>query len=117
MNSKKTLALLCVIVLLSMLIATTWASTFENVFAGGKKIVSEPWGVATLADTYFAFITFYVWVFYKEVKPISKIIWLVLILTLGNFAMATYVLWQLYKLPTEAPASQILLRSKSEQTF
>jgi hypothetical protein len=33
----------------------------------------------------------------------------VAIMTLGNMAMASYVLWQLHKLPPGAPASEILI--------
>ncbi len=95
-----------------MLAVTTWAGLFESVFTGGQKILAQPWGVATFADTYFAFLTFYVWVFYKEYSIISKIIWLILIITLGNIAMSAYVLWQIYKLPAGVPLNQILLKSK-----
>ena len=95
-----------------MLALTIWASTYESVFVGAKKILAEPWGLATFADTYLAFLTFYIWVFYKEVSTVSKIIWLILILALGNFAMSAYVLWQIFKLPSAAPVHQILLRSQ-----
>lgn len=93
-----------------MLAVTTWASSFENVFVGGKKILEQPWGVATFADVYFAFLTFYIWVFYKQVTWVSKIVWLVLIFVFGNISMAAYVLWQIYRLPVGAPVHQILLR-------
>ena len=95
-----------------MLAVTGWASAYESVFVGGKKILAEPWGVATFADTYLAFLTFYIWVFYKQVSVISKIVWLILILALGNIAMSAYVVWQIYKLPVGAPVYQILLRSE-----
>ena len=113
MKSKQTLVGLFILIICSMLLVTTWASLYESVFVGAQKIAAEPWGIATFADTYFAFLTFYVWVFYKEVSPWAKLIWLLLILTLGNISMAAYVLWQLYKLPEGTPAHQILLRSTS----
>lgn len=100
-------------VLLSMLIVTTWASLHEDVFTGGGKLLREPWGVATLADTYFAFLTFYVWVLYKEQSKLLKGVWLVLILLLGNMAMAVYVLIQI-KNSKENSLESILLRLKKE---
>lgn len=94
---KKLIVFFCV-VLLSMLVVTTWASLYESVFVGGAKIIREPWGIATLFDTYFAFLTFYLWVLYKEKTFLLKIIWLALIIFLGNIAMAIYVLIKIYKL-------------------
>ena len=117
MNSKKTLVVIFSLVIISMLAVTTWASTYEDVFKGAGKIFNEPWGVATLADTYFAFLTFYIWVLYKQTSILSKLTWLLLILSLGNIAMAAYVLWQLYLLPANAPAHQILLRSNPPRKF
>lgn len=98
------------IVILAMLAVTTWASLHENVIAGGAKVLAEPWGVATLFDTYFAFLTFYLWVLYKETGWLSKLVWLVLILLLGNFAMAAYALIQIRKSPTD-DFEGIVLRS------
>ena len=112
MNSKKILTTFFLLVILSMLVVTSWASAYESVFLGAKKILAEPWGLATFADTYFAFLTFYIWVFYKQVSTVSKIIWLILILVLGNIAMAAYALWQIYKLPAGVPVHEILWRSQ-----
>ena len=88
-------------VLVSMLIVTTWASMHESVMIGGAKIIQEPWGIATLFDTYFAFITFYLWVLYKEQNLLSRVLWFILIMLLGNIAMAVYVLWQIKKSKTD----------------
>lgn len=71
----------------SMLAVTTWASLQENILIGGEKIIEEPWGIATLFDTYFAFLTFYIWVLYKEKTITPKILWLIAIVILGNIAM------------------------------
>lgn len=100
-------------VLVSMLIVTTWASLHEDVFTGGGKILREPWGIATLADTYFAFLTFYAWVLYKEQSKLLKSVWLVLILLLGNIAMAIYVLMQI-KNSKKNSLESILLRPRKD---
>lgn len=80
------------IILAAMIAVTTWASLHENVFSGGAKIISEPWGVATLFDTYFAFFFFTLWVWFKERTFGSKAGWFIAILAFGNIAMAIYLL-------------------------
>ena len=73
--------------------------------------ITNPWAVATLYDAYFGFITFFVWVAYKETRMWARILWLVLILALGNIAMSLYVLIQLFRLKPEEPAEAMLRRA------
>jgi hypothetical protein len=75
-----------------------------------RAVATHPWFIATLFDTYFAFLTFYCWVAYKEPGIFARIFWLVAILTLGNIAMAGYLLLQLFGLPANAPIQALLLR-------
>jgi hypothetical protein len=77
----------------------------------GPELLSDPWFHATLADAYFGFITFYVWVFYKERTWVGRIVWFVLIMTLGNIAMSIYMLLQLWRLPRGAGFPELLLRT------
>jgi len=84
-------------ILVSMLAVTGWASLQEDVFTGGAHMLQYRWGWATLADAYFGFLTFYVWVFYRERALVARVSWFVAIMALGNIAMSTYVLWQLFK--------------------
>jgi hypothetical protein len=49
-------------------------------------------------DAYFGFVTFYVWLAYKETSWVRRAVWLLAILLLGNFAMSAYVLWQLSRM-------------------
>jgi hypothetical protein len=71
---------------------------------------ANPWFIATLFDAYFGFLWFWLWVAYKESGFFSRVLWLVLILTLGNIAMASYVLIQLARLPEGADFEDLLLR-------
>jgi hypothetical protein len=71
---------------------------------------ANPWAMATLYDAYAGFITFFVWVAYKEGSLWKSMVWLVLILGLGNIAMSLYVLIQLFRLKADEPASRILRR-------
>jgi hypothetical protein len=99
------------IVLLSMLAVTTWASGQCALWAIPGSVGGHPWFIATLFDTYWAFFTFYAWLFYKEPSWGKRIAWFVAIVLLGNIAMAAYMLWQLWRLPADAKPEQLLLRS------
>lgn len=98
------------IVLVVMLVGTAWATVQENVFAGGHHMMPYRWAVMTLFDAYFGFITFFVWVAYKERSNFARIAWFVAIMLLGNMAMATYMLIQLFRVPADAPVERVLLR-------
>src|SRR6185436_3039113 len=99
-------------VLVSMLAVTTWASLQIPLWNTPRAVATHPWFIATLFDTYFAFLTFYCWVAYKEVSNVARLAWLIAILLLGNIAMAIYLLIRLFKLPTDAPIEALLLREK-----
>ena len=66
--------------------------------------------MATLYDAYFGFITFFVWVAYRESRFWVKALWFVLIMGLGNIAMSLYVLIQIFRLKPGEPAYAILLK-------
>jgi hypothetical protein len=76
----------------------------------GSELTSDRWFQATLADAYFGFVTFYVWVFYKERNYLLRGVWFVLIMTLGNIAMSIYVLIQLSRWDPATGMDGILLR-------
>lgn len=90
-------------VLLVMLWGTVEASLDRNVLVAAEEIWADPWGRVTLFDTYFAFLTVFLWIAYREKGWGSRLLWLVLICTLGNFAIATYFLIALYQLGPERP--------------
>lgn len=98
------------IVLLSMLAVTGWASLECAMWNTPRAVVTHPWFIATLFDTYWAFLTFYCWLAYKERSWVAKISWLLGILLLGNIAMATYLLIQLFRVPLTARIDEVLLR-------
>lgn len=98
-------------VILAMLGVTTWASGEVALWNTPKNLWAHPWVIATLFDTYFAFLTFWLWVAYKERGILAPIGWLLAILVTGNFAMATYVLIQLFKLPADAPLDRLFVRN------
>jgi Protein of unknown function (DUF1475) len=59
-------------------------------------------------DAYFGFVTFYVWVLYKEMRWLPRVGWFVAIMLLGNMAMSTYVLTQLSRLRPGEDLSNLL---------
>ena len=98
------------IVLVSMFAVTGWASRQCALWEIPGSVGGHPWFIATLFDTYWAFLTFYCWVAYKERSWIARIAWLLGVLLLGNIAMAVYMLIILFRLPTNARMEDILLR-------
>ena len=100
----------CVGVILTMLMVTTWASSRVALWHTPREVVLHPWFIATLFDTYFAFLTFYAWVAYKETAVLARLAWLVAILALGNLAIGTYLLIQLFRVPATASFEDLLLR-------
>jgi hypothetical protein len=110
--NKNTLRLLFGFIFLSLLAYTSWASTLQPVWEW-QGLVTPPdnaWTIATLIDAYYGFVTFYVWVFYKEPRALPRVGWFVAIMLAGNMAMSAYVLLQLAKLRADEPAEAILLR-------
>jgi hypothetical protein len=113
MTARRTLQFLFGSILAVMAVVTVQASLQQAVWDWGG-LVSEPdrwWTIATLADAYSGFLTFYAWVFYKEQRWGSRAGWFVAIMLLGNFAMATYVLLQLARLRDDEPLERLLLRT------
>jgi hypothetical protein len=94
--TRTLLILLFSLILVGMLVVTTYASLDRSIFSVGRQLTFDPWFLATLADAYFGFLTFYVWVAYKESSVWRKLLWFVLIMTLGNIAISVYVLIQLW---------------------
>ncbi len=99
-----------IVVLVSMLGVTSWASMQCALWDTPRAVATHPWFIATLFDTYWAFLTFYCWVAYKERSWIAKFAWLIAILLLGNIAMAVYMLIQLFRVPANSRIEDILLR-------
>jgi len=106
---RTTLRVLFGTILVFMLVTTTWASLRQNIFEGGAQMLATPWGWMTLFDAYLGFITFYVWVAYKEVSIAARVLWFVAIMLLGNIAMAFYVLLKLAALPPDASMRDLLV--------
>ncbi len=97
-------------ILIAMLVVTTVASLDRSILAVGSELTSDPWFLATLFDAYFGFLTFYVWVAYKEPGMFRKTLWFVLIMASGNIAMSLYMLIQLVPMEGKLDWRELLLR-------
>ncbi len=84
-----------VVVLAVMLVCLIVASLHQNVFEAGGVLMRDPWFVATIADTYFAFLSIALWIAWKERFTVGAWVWVISVLALGNIAIAAYALWQL----------------------
>lgn len=104
------LKLIFALILVTILGATGWATSILPFYETPQGVVTHPWFIATLVDTYLAFFTYWLWVAYKERSVVASAIWLVLIFALGNIAMAGYALIQLFRLPPGATVEDFLLR-------
>jgi hypothetical protein len=98
--TKTRLQVFFVFIFVSLLCYTTWAS-FQQALPDWQGLVNRPdnwWTIATLIDAYYGFLTFYLWVLWKEPRWAPRIGWFIGIMLLGNMAMAAYALLQLSKL-------------------
>ncbi len=101
------LRVLFIVVIASMLFVTTWASLHTPLFSIPRDVWAHPWFIATLVDAYWAFLTFFVWVAWKEQSLLARVLWLPAILALGNLAMAAYMLRELFRVSSGAAISPI----------
>jgi hypothetical protein len=99
---------LFLVTLVSMLAVTGWASAHCPLFAVPHGVSTHPWFIATLADAYWGFITFFVWVAYKQTSWSARGVWLVAILLLGNIAMSSYCLRELFRVPAQASLTDVV---------
>ncbi len=83
-------------------------SVFDN-----AKLMSDVWFQATLLDAYLGFLFAFVWIAWKEQTPVRQVVWFVLIMALGNMALAVYVGWQILKLLPNSSVGEIFQRSSN----
>ena len=115
---KLRIGLFAVIAFASLVGASIWATGHQSIVPAIEDLIAHPaagnnpWFVATLFDTYFGFLWFWLWIACKETSNPARLVWLVLVLATGNMAMAAYALIQLWKLPANATIEDFLLRQR-----
>jgi hypothetical protein len=102
------------VVLASMLWVTSWASLQCPLFAVPREVYAHPWFIATMFDAYWGFMTFFVWVCFKQTGWLARVAWLLAILFLGNIAMSAYCLSELFSLPAGGKPADLLVARRDE---
>lgn len=111
MSARRFLALLFSAILAVMLAVTGWASSRVALWNAGPSL-KDPWMIATLFDAYCGFLTFFAWVCWKETRRAARAFWFVLVMTLGNIAMAVFVLRELARLGPEDGMRELLVKRR-----
>jgi hypothetical protein len=101
------LRLLFFVILAVMLWGTVRASLAQALFDIPPEVYGNPWFQVTLFDAYFAFLTFYIWIAWKEQSLGARVLWFVTVILWGNFAMATYMLVELFRVRADAPLGEV----------
>ncbi len=104
------LRLLFLVILGSMLWVTSWAGRCESLLGIPRQVAADPWFIATLFDAYWGFVTFYVWLAWKEGSAAARVLWFVAVILLGNIAMSVYVLSELFKIRESSQLSEVVTR-------
>ncbi len=104
------LTTVCLAVLAVMLYVTVSASLQQDVLTATRLLWPDLWFRATLADAYCGFLFFWLWVAWREKSKTKGVLWFVLIMALGNLAMAGYILLQLRHLHAGDGVEALLLR-------
>ncbi len=104
---------LCIWFLLVFVVQTTvvtQAMLHESLFQIPPVVSSDVWFIATVYDAYFAIIAFGLWVWARERRWVSRIVWFLLIVVWGNVTMALYMLILLFRLPTTATVEDVFFK-------
>jgi hypothetical protein len=71
--------------------------TRGDFFKEGSILMSLAWGRVSLIDVYVGFFLFSGWVLYREEKRLVAVLWILLIMVLGNFITCLYATFALFK--------------------
>ena len=97
-------------ILIAMLAVTISASLDRSLTIAASELWPDLWFRATLADAYFGFFTIWIWMAYKETNLGTRLVWFCLVMTLGNIAIAAYLLRLLFQAAPNDPIERIVLR-------
>lgn len=107
--SKLLLILLPTIAAIGLLLFVLRAISVRGVF-DNAALMQDVWFQVTLLDAYLGFLIFYAWVAWKEPSTTARIVWFVLLMSLGNIAACGYLVLQFLRLPSNHSPSEILNR-------
>jgi len=100
--SRAWVAIWAALVLVAITALTFRASVHQDVVAAARAMWADPWGRATLVDTYGAFAAVWLGILARERSVSRSLLWLLAIILTGNAAISVYILLALYRLPAGA---------------
>ena len=80
-------------------------------FVDGGELFANPWGIVSLVDLYVGFSLFAIWMYVKESNKWIALVWIVLLMVLGFFTGALYLLIKSLKATS---MQELLLPDKKE---
>lgn len=83
--------------LIAMTVAILQGFLVGDFFEDGGEILANPWGIVSLVDLYVGFALFSMWIAFREKSPFMAAVWIVLMMILGFFTGALYVLYAFYQ--------------------
>ncbi|MBX2861282.1 MAG: DUF1475 domain-containing protein [Vampirovibrio sp.] len=104
------LRIVFLVMFLAQSAVVVWACLQESLLAIPEPVLSNVWFVCTLYDIYFSFLTFALWALYRLKNNVYRVLWIFLVAGLGSVGIAGYMLMVLFRLPTHAKLSHILIR-------
>jgi len=85
----KVVAVLGIVAMTAVLI---YGFTVGDFGEEGSTLLSMPWGIVSIVDLYVGFTLFSGWIIYRARSLLRSIVWVILMMVLGNFTAALYVL-------------------------
>ena len=119
MNPRIVLAGFSVLAIASLVGVSIWATSHIGIgdsitdLLAHPAAANNPWLVASLFDAYFGFLWFWLFIALRETAWTARLIWLALLLALGNIAMGAYMLLALRRLPAGAPLTTLFAPARA----
>lgn len=88
----KMVVILTLICSVAMAGALVYGFGFGGGWAEVRVLLNYPWFVVSLIDVYVGFILFAYWIVSRE-RPLASLVWIILLMTLGNIIACAYVLF------------------------
>jgi uncharacterized membrane protein len=82
---------------LIMFLTLIYGFIVGDFFKEGSILFSMAWGKVSLIDVYIGFFLFSAWIICREEKRVTAVLWILLILVLGNFITCLYTTIALIK--------------------
>ena len=89
MTIVKTMAIIGLVAMTGIIGYALATNTFST---DGARLLAMPWGQVSMVDLYVGFALFSCWIVYREKSRARAIVWVVLMLLLGNWTASLYTL-------------------------